>query len=108
MTESALAVERDCAPISASALLLETQKRVLEMMVQNRPLAEVLSALRLVAEELAPRPARAAILLVGHDGRHLVTGAAPSLPASYSRAVDGITISPSVGTCAAAAARREI
>ncbi|HYM27892.1 MAG TPA: ATP-binding protein [Steroidobacteraceae bacterium] len=108
MTESALAVERDCAPISASALLLETQKRVLEMMVQNRPLAEVLSALCLVAEELAPRPARAAILLVDHDGRHLITGAAPSLPASYSRAVDGIAISPSVGTCAAAAARREI
>ena len=88
MSETAVAVARDCTPRSTSALLLETQKRVLEMMVQNRPLGEVLSALCLVAEELAPRPARAAILLIDRDGRGLVTDAAPSLPASDSHAVD--------------------
>ncbi len=42
------------------------------------------------------------------DGGHLTTGAAPSLPESYSRAIDGIAISAFVGTCAAAAARRHV
>ncbi len=88
--------------------LLEAQKRVLELIVQNVPLTDVLGSLCRIVEEQAPTPVRAAILLVTPDGGHLTTGAAPSLPENYSRAIDGIAISAFVGTCAAAAARRHI
>src|SRR5438552_3873767 len=46
-------------------------------------------------------------LLLDADGVHLRHGAAPSLPESYNRAVDGIAIGPSVGSCGTAAHRRE-
>ena len=41
------------------------------------------------------------------DGVHLRHGAAPSLPAAYCEAIDGIAIGPSVGSCGTAAFRRE-
>jgi len=41
------------------------------------------------------------------DGDRLRHGAAPSLPAAYSRAIDGIPIGPRVGSCGTAAWRRE-
>src|SRR6185369_16339840 len=88
--------------------LLEAQKSVLEMIVQNVSLTDVLGSLCRIVEEQAPRPVRAAILLVTPDGGHLTTGAAPGLPESYSRAIDGIAISAFIGTCAAAAARRHV
>ncbi len=89
-------------------VLLEAQKDVLEKIVQGAPLAEVLASLCGIVEELATRPARAAILLVGDCGKVLRSGAAPSLPADYNCAVDGIAIHPDVGTCCAAAARRQV
>ena len=49
----------------------------------------------------------ASILLLDADGVHLRHGAAPSLPASYCEAIDGIAIGPSVGSCGTAAFRRE-
>jgi signal transduction histidine kinase len=88
--------------------LLEAQKVVLEKIVQGAPLREVLASLCGIVEELAERPARAAILLVGDCGKVLRSGAAPSLPEDYNAAVDGIAIHPDVGTCCAAAARREV
>jgi PAS domain S-box-containing protein len=88
--------------------LLEAQKRALEMIVQNVPLADILGCLCRIVEEQASASVRAAILLVTPDGGHLTTGAAPGLPESYSRAIDGIGISAFVGTCAAAAARRHV
>ncbi len=79
------------------------------MIVQNVALEQVLAALCRIVEEQAPRSGvRAAILLVTADGKRLATGAAPSLPESYCRAIDGLDISPQVGTCSAAAARREV
>jgi hypothetical protein len=47
---------------------------------------------------------RASIFLVDTERRCLRTGAAPSLPADYNAAVDGIGIAEGVGTCAEAAA----
>jgi len=48
------------------------------------------------------------ILLLDEDGKTLRYGAAPSLPESYNRAIDGLTIGPSVGSCGTAAYRKEI
>ena len=43
------------------------------------------------------------ILLLDETGRHLVHGAAPSLPQAYCEAIDGIEIGPEVGSCGTAA-----
>lgn len=43
------------------------------------------------------------ILLLDESGRHLVHGAAPSLPKAYCAAIDGIEIGPEVGSCGTAA-----
>jgi signal transduction histidine kinase/GAF domain-containing protein/CheY-like chemotaxis protein len=91
----------------ADELLVE-QARVLEQIVRGAPLREVLAALCEMVEAHAGSAVRAGILLVSEDGQHLVTGAAPNLPAAYSAAIDGAPINPDLGTCCAAAARREI
>jgi len=85
--------------------LLVAQQRVLEGIVRGAGLQEVLGELCQIVEAQATRSVRAAILLLDETGTRLFTGAAPSLPASYSDAIDGIAIDPNVGTCCAAAAR---
>jgi GAF domain-containing protein len=78
------------------------------MIVRGYPLTEVLSALCTVVEQHSEHPVRAVICLVDADGKHLRIGGAPTLPNAFTRAVDGIAIASDVGTCAAAAARREV
>ncbi|WP_165220772.1 hybrid sensor histidine kinase/response regulator [Aquisphaera insulae] len=87
--------------------LLEGQKEVLERIARGEPLRMVLDALCRIVEANAAEPVRAAILLVDPDGSRLVTGAAPSLPEEYLRAIDGGPIDPWIGTCSAAAALRQ-
>lgn len=43
------------------------------------------------------------ILLLSDDGKHLLHGAAPSLPSDYSKAIHGLEIGPSAGSCGTAA-----
>jgi diguanylate cyclase (GGDEF)-like protein/PAS domain S-box-containing protein len=88
--------------------LLVAQRQLLEMVAVGAPLADVLERLtRLVEEHSAG--ALASILLVSADGTQLRHAAAPSLPASYSEAVDGLVIGPNAGSCGTAAyLRREV
>lgn len=88
--------------------LLRAQQGVLENIVRGARLNEVLGELCEIVERQAQRPVRAAILLLDETGSRLFTGAAPSLPTSYSDALDGIAIGPHVGTCCAAAALAEV
>jgi PAS domain S-box-containing protein len=82
--------------------LAEGQKRVLEMIARDAPLAETLDALtRLIdgqSEEML-----SSILLLDADGQHLRHGAAPHLPQEYTQAIDGAAIGPNVGSCGTAA-----
>ena len=43
------------------------------------------------------------VLLLDESGQHLLHGAAPSLPDFYTKAIDGVAIGPSVGSCGTAA-----
>ncbi|HEY0478377.1 MAG TPA: GAF domain-containing protein [Kofleriaceae bacterium] len=95
--------------MSSSDALLAEQANVLEQIVRGAPLGDVLAALcRIVERHAEDGPVRAAISLVDDDGRRLWTGAAPSLPEDYNRAIDGLAIARDVGTCCAAAARCEV
>jgi PAS domain S-box-containing protein len=88
-----------------SARLLEGQNQVLESIVQGTPLADTLSLLITVIEGQATGML-GSILLLDEDGRHVRHGAAPSLPESYIRAIDGEPIGPRAGSCGTAAYRR--
>jgi signal transduction histidine kinase len=82
------------------------QARVLEMIASGAPLTDVLEELLHVIERDSPEML-GSILLLDDEGRHLAHAAAPSLPREYCRAVDGVAIGPSVGSCGTAAYLRE-
>ena len=72
------------------------------MMARGDSRALVLDALCRLVEELAGG-SLSSILLLEPGTNRLRHGAAPSLPAPYSEAIDGIVIGPSVGSCGTAA-----
>jgi len=87
-------------------MLLAGEKRLLEMIARGEPLALILDALCRLVEELA-RGCLSSILLLDLKTSQLRHGAAPSLPAAYSTAIDGAVIGPSAGSCGTAAYRGE-
>ena len=82
-------------------LMLELQNEILEAVATGMPLPAVAEMLCLRAERFAPT-AICTILAIDGEGR-LRPIAAPSLPAHYSAALDGIKIGPQVGSCGSAA-----
>jgi len=87
-------------------LALATQRQVLEMVASGASLSDTLE--RLVSGVEAQLPdVRASVLLLDEDGRHLRSGAAPSLPDDYNRIIDGVAIGEAVGSCGTAAFRGE-
>ena len=81
-------------------------QRVLEAMAIRLPLGQVLSRLALTIEDAAPGCC-CAIMLVDESGTHTYTGAAPTLPAAFTSAIDGVPIGPAMGSCGTAIWRRE-
>jgi PAS domain S-box-containing protein len=85
---------------------LASQKQILEMIAKNTPLCETLNTLVKSIEQQS-RDIKGSILLLDKEGKHLLHGAAPSLPESYNAAVHGIMIGPNVGSCGTAIYRKE-
>ncbi len=86
--------------------LLAGENRLLEMISKGNSLALILDRLCRLVEELS-RGFLATILLLDPNDNRLWHAAAPSLPKSYTGAIDGIVIGPSVGSCGTAAYRGE-
>jgi PAS domain S-box-containing protein len=70
------------------------------------PLRTTLDALCLNIEQQHPGTL-CSILLLDADGVTLRSGAAPSLPEEYNRAIDGVKIGPCAGSCGTAIHRKE-
>jgi signal transduction histidine kinase len=86
-----------------SEALLHGEKNITEMIARGDALEAILEgSCRLVEQAL---PGSLAIMLL-LEGKRLRRGAAPSFP-KYMAEVDGFEIDPAVGTCSAAAARKE-
>ena len=86
--------------------LRDGQAEILEMIATSAPLESVLDRLaRLVESQL--KGVGVSVLLLDADGVTLREGAAPSLPAEYRKAVNGIRIGPKAGSCGTAVYRRE-
>lgn len=87
--------------------LMSEHRALLEQIARQAPLTEVLDGMARCIEALAPQEVLVSVLLADPDGRHLRHGAAPSLPAFYNEAIDGIATGEGVGSCGTAAHRRE-
>ncbi|NNC48171.1 MAG: GAF domain-containing protein [Sphingomonas sp.] len=83
------------------------QRRLLESAFQDESLEELLSMLIRAVEEESQSEVIGSILLLDEDGKHLLHGAAPSLPQDFNDAIHGVEIGPETGSCGTAAFNRE-
>jgi hypothetical protein len=79
------------------------QSDVVAELDQGDSLEEVLSRHLLIVEEMCDDEILTSVLLLSEDGKHLLHGAAPSLPKAYCEAIHGLEIGPSAGSCGTAA-----
>lgn len=66
-------------------------------------LEAILDRYLLEVEAAADADIRTSILLTDRDRKHLLHGAAPSLPRAYCDAIHGLVVGPSAGSCGTAA-----
>jgi PAS domain S-box-containing protein len=97
---------RDVTAEKRARRLQESEAKVLEMVASGAPLAETFKTLVLAIEEHSP-PTIGSVLLLDESSTHLRHGAAPNLPESLSRAIDGAAIGPRAGSCGTAAFTRK-
>lgn len=85
---------------------MQAHGALLEMVARGAELSAILNAIvrQLESED---KTARCSVLLLDAEGKHLLTGAAPSLPAFYNQAIHGIEIGMGVGSCGTAASLGE-
>lgn len=93
---------RDITAIRQTEGVLHGKKHILEMIAKGKPLEDVLEQIVYTIEGLS-RDAYCSILLVDQEGKRLLNGSAQSLPKSYNEAINGIPVSPGVGSCGTAA-----
>ncbi|HSH97549.1 MAG: EAL domain-containing protein [Methylophilaceae bacterium] len=77
------------------------RNHILELLAKGAPLQDILHVLVNSAEEQNSGMI-CSILLIDNTGLHMRTAAAPSLPAFYSEAIDGLAIGIGVGCCGTA------
>jgi len=87
-------------------MLLGAEKRLLEMIARGSSRALILDTLCHLVEELASG-SLSSILLLDPKTNQLRHGAAPSLPKTYTQAIDGASIGLCAGSCGTAAYRAE-
>jgi PAS domain S-box-containing protein len=100
-------VFQDVSERVRSERLLAGQRDILALIANGEPLDRTLEAIVSCVEALSEYDARGSIMLRSSDGRRLEHGAAANLPAAFNRAIDGIEIGPSMGSCGTAAHRGE-
>jgi two-component sensor histidine kinase len=89
---------------SVSSDLLIAEREILARVAAGGSLRDVMRDIILMVEKPSHGEMLGSILMLSEDGRHLVEGAAPSLPPEYNAAIDGIAIGFGVGSCGTAAA----
>jgi len=104
--DGVVAIMRDISARKHAEVLRADENRVLEMVASSIPLEQVLCYLMLILESQI-EAAVCVILLSDEDGQRLKLGAAPSLPESYAKSVNGLPIGPEAGPSGSAIYRRE-
>jgi GAF domain-containing protein len=98
-TEQTL-VEGRLAALDAVAA---AEREALAAVAAGASLEESLTVLVRAVEVASNEEVLGSVLLLDERERRLRHGAAPSLPEPYNRAIDGIAIGPTVGSCGTAA-----
>ena len=83
--------------------LLVRERDILTRIAAGGPLEEILRDLVLMVEQPSHGEMLASVLFLSPDRKHLLEGAAPSLPKEYNAAIHGAEIGPRVGSCGTAA-----
>jgi PAS domain S-box-containing protein len=97
---------RDITERKERELRTATEHTFFEMLINGAPLKDILKLIAEGAELLSPGM-HCSILLLDESGQRVRSAAAPSLPDTYCRAIDGLAIGPQAGSCGTAAFRRE-
>jgi diguanylate cyclase (GGDEF)-like protein len=98
---------RDAEDLARSALVIEVERQMLELVAKGVSLTVVLDTLTRAIEQLAPESHCTIMLLDEEHQRYLSIASAPSLPSAYLQALDRLEIGPEVGACGSAAYRNE-
>jgi GAF domain-containing protein len=91
-----------------AADVLVSEHSVLRLLTRSTPLPELLAEVCRRAETLLGEGATCSILVLDADGVTVHVGAAPSLPAHFSGAIDGMPIGPCAGSCGTAMFERRL
>ncbi len=86
---------------------LAAERNVLDLIASGSPLPQILGTLARDTESQSDDGMLCSILLFNEASNRLTHGAAPSLPAAYTQAIDGVAIGPNVGSCGTAAFERK-
>ncbi len=93
---------RDITELKKSEQREQSRNHVLQLLAHGAPLPTILEAIVRGVEQEYPAMF-CSILLLDNEGRHLLTGAAPSLPDFYNDAINGLEIGIGAGSCGTAA-----
>ena len=96
-------VTRDITDRWISEQRLQAHDAMLERVARDANLSDILNAL-VQHMETEDQTSLCSIMLVDAEGKHLLMGAAPSLPAFFKDAANGIEIGVGIGSCGTAAA----
>src|SRR5215467_5663416 len=99
--QRALRESQERAERKRAQALLSEEKRLLEMIARGSLFSVVANALCEVVEKLW-EGSLCSILLLEPNGNRLWHAAAPSLPKSYTDAIEGLVIGPAAGSCGTA------
>jgi diguanylate cyclase (GGDEF)-like protein len=98
---------REREDLAKSALVIEVERQMLELVAKGASLSEVLDTLTRAIEHLSPESHCTIMLLDEEHRRYLSIASGPSLPPAYLQALDRLEIGPEVGACGSAAFRNE-
>ena len=96
----------DVSKAKLAAQMQETRITVLDGLVSNQALHSILTDITTRLENIHPEM-RVSILVCNSSSGRLFTAAAPSLPAFYNAAIDGLEAKVGQGSCGSAAALGE-
>jgi diguanylate cyclase (GGDEF)-like protein len=94
-------VERE--DLANSSLVIEEERRMLELVAKGGSLSEVLSTLIRAIERISPGAICTVMLVDEEQSQFLSIASGPSLPPEYLQALNSLPIGPDVGACGSAA-----
>jgi diguanylate cyclase (GGDEF)-like protein len=98
---------REREDLANSSLVIEEERRMLDLMARGASLGDVLDTLTRAIERISPGALCTVLLLDEVHRRNLLKCSGPSMPEEYLAAVNGLEIGPDVGACGSAAYRNQ-